>query len=327
MTQSVHEFLKQWGCAAFAEAVAAGAREVRPGRVPTAPNGPLPSKKMPDALRLADLLSGLPAPPPACTCRRGGAILLGHKEDRDRRRVVRLACDGWDCPVCRQRNAYDWVAHLAECVQDAAAGGRTLYVMEATKDRFGGRITKALRRKGAEWCALELLPGVLLVVMALPEGANPPARAELTGLVNVCAKLVAWAKDVRTGDRPFSKLRKKARPVRTSAGWRLNRPEKESDWETVKEDGVPLVVDTLSPDSIIDVLRERGARITCDVTGPDERRGPSFVWLVEWRADPETQARIVAGLKDIDERPAPPPPGAKRRPEDDPGWTPFEGVP
>lgn len=271
-----------------------------------------------NAPRRPDLLAGLPDPPPACACRRGGAFLLEHTEDPDRHRACRHACDGWGCPVCRERNAHQWVTHLAACADGASQEGCTLYLLEATRERLDGQLRRRLHRGGAEWAALELLPGVYLLLMALPAGVEPPPGAAAVTLGDAAARLVRWAAEVRAGPEPYARRRKKMRPVRTSAGWRLNRPEPSGQWKQV------AVIDTQDIDDVYAIVREEGARVTCEISDPGERRegGGSQVWRLEWRVGPDGAGRITRRLRGLDARPAGPPP--RPLPDD---YCPFDDEP
>lgn len=266
----------------------------------------------------SDLLAGLHKCPPRCVCQRGGAAHVRHKEDRHQGGFMRRACGSWFCPVCLRRNSHEWATHLADCYDQAAKDGFTIYAGEIARDRFDATIGAVMkrwkRRGGGHWSALELLPGVLLVVTAVPRDASPLDGTEPVSLEAACAKLVGWAASVKSGPEPFSKKNKNARPVRTSDAWRLNREEPTGDWEVAGE------VDTVSPDPVIDVLKNHPARVTMDTTEPgDKRDGGSLVWFVRYRVDdPEEHERIAKSVRSIDARPAPPPPGSKRkRPEDD----------
>lgn len=297
----------------------------RAGPTPDTPDHAQRSAPLPDPV------ASLPAPPPAFSCRRGKSTVLRHEADPARHRAVRFACDGWGCPVCRERNAHQWVMHLADRVAEAAAAGRPLLAGEVSRSALDGRLKKALARRKADWAALELVPGVFLALAAVAPGSSAPEGVGVIDLGEARRLLAEWAAGVRTGPEPFSRRAKKLRPVRTSKGWRLNRPEPSGEWRKV------CAVDVREIDPIVAAVRGAGARVTCETTDAGERReaGSSLVWLVEWRSDPEVTGRVMAALGRLDEGPAVVLAwgsgrgggggggGGKRAAEDDPGWSPW----
>ena len=250
----------------------------------------------------ADTPSQLPPPPPACACRRGTSGHLQHLTDTQRYRQARYACDSWRCPVCRDRLAYQWSNHLGGCVEQAGTDGLTLATLEVTCEVFDASVRRALRRRGAEWAALETIPGHLLVLAALPAGVTLPEGFTACAVAAALRDLAHWAQKVRHGPEPFSAGRKKLRPVRTSAGWRLPPREEQPQWRQLAS------TDTQSPHAVLDVLRAEGVRPTMyryHLTADDDPGGTSsLAWAVEWRADPDTAERIASRLREIDDVPA-----------------------
>jgi hypothetical protein len=205
------------------------------------------------------------------------------------------------------------------CFEDADRDGHQLVVGEVTRSKFDGKLSKALQRRNANWCALEIVPGVLLVVAAIPDGESIPPALDAITLDDLAQRLVTWAREVRTGPDAYGKKNKKARPARTSKGWQLNRPEPKGEWRQVAK------IDTRDVDEVAKVIRSQGARITCETADAGERRGggDSLVWLVEYRCDEETAGRVREALARIGE--GPPVRIVRRDEKDEPGWTPFEG--
>lgn len=264
------------------------------------------------------ILAGLEEPPPASRCRRGPSTLLGHVEDHGRQRCCRHACESWDCPTCRRRNAHRWAVHLAGRMTEAVrprtqidadndnAIASTLHVARLRREDFDRSLSRQVQRikvtkdghvAHAEWAALETTPGHLLVIVAIPKGGRVPARLEPLELAEAGRLLVEWCGQMHAAVCALSKKNAHARPVRTSRGWQLDRPEPTHEWKLI------TTIDCRDVDAVARTIAAHGGVILREIEASDGTPGrqlPSLAWLVEYRLEPERQQKLTFALAMLD---------------------------
>lgn len=264
----------------------------------------------------------IPEPPPVRACPRPAHIVLSHKEDCQRHRVQAVCCSSWQCPVCAIRSAHKWVLHLAGCADPADSGGcadissrNELRVGSVTETELRSLARRLVDDHGGDYAALQLSPGLYLLIASLPPSAQRFARLNEVTLpstyAEVSEQLAAWYHDVYSGTRTFVGDGKKCRPVLTSRGWAIHRQP--GEWVRI------AALDPVANEDAVETVRAEGGQVSKDLSRlyglfvPPEHMPESIVWLVEWRSDSDTLHRItnrlvLAGQERANAPPRPIPP-------------------
>jgi hypothetical protein len=182
----------------------------------------------PPEWRLRELL-GMGSCPPASACKRNPSACLYRAGDPGQRRVARLACGRWSCPVCCQRSADRWGLHLAAKAAGALQAGLLLWAVSATSETrktVGGAVAK-VTKKGGAYARVAVNDGYVWLVAAKEQPA--PEAVPLAGadpLKAACGELGGWMKQVAGGGSAVSG---RCHPITTSRAWRM-APRPKSDW-------------------------------------------------------------------------------------------------
>ena len=137
-------------------------------------------------------------------------LLLEGRRNPRLAAAIDAGCRRLRCPVCLVRRRGVWLAHLADLIADAAAGGTTLFLVKLRLASSWPSLQKKIQRHHGQFArVLTTNAGVVVVTTACVAGIYISASMAIE-------ELAVALEDVKLhfGGRH--------RPISTSAGWRLN---------------------------------------------------------------------------------------------------------